>query len=179
MATRPDLRIGDADREAAAASMREHYAQGRLTLEEFNQRLDAVFAATTQSELSRVVSDLPHVITPSPALPVAAAGSYRERARREHQHGPRPRLRVLSAFVTVIIAWLVVVSLLLPDMRHFPLPGRLGILLAIFAVIRGLVRRIIGGRGRGRRCGFSRGGGGSRHTGWGSAGGGGPWQSGR
>jgi Domain of unknown function (DUF1707) len=49
MATGPDLRIGDADREAAAASLREHYAQGRLTLDEFNQRLDAVFAATTQS----------------------------------------------------------------------------------------------------------------------------------
>ncbi|HUA30142.1 MAG TPA: DUF1707 domain-containing protein, partial [Streptosporangiaceae bacterium] len=41
MATGPDLRIGDAEREAAAASLREHYAQGRLTLEEFNERLDA------------------------------------------------------------------------------------------------------------------------------------------
>jgi len=36
----------------AAARLREHYAQGRLTLEEFHQRLDAVFAATTQSQLS-------------------------------------------------------------------------------------------------------------------------------
>jgi hypothetical protein len=179
MAARPDLRIGDADREAAAASMREHYAQGRLTLEEFNQRLDAVFAATTQSELRRVISDLPHVATPSRALPVAAAGNYRERARREHRHGPRPRLRALSAFVTIIIAWLVVASLLLPDIRHFPLPGRLGILFAIFAVIRGLVRRIIGGRG-GRRCGYSRSGysRGGRDGGWGSAGSG-PWQGGR
>jgi Domain of unknown function (DUF1707) len=153
MATRPDLRIGDADREAAAAGLREHYAQGRLTLEEFNQRLDAAFAATTQSQLHRVISDLPHAVAPSPALPVAAARDYRERARREHQHGPRPRprMRTLSAFVTVIVAWLVVASLLLPELRGFPLPGRLGILLAVFAVIRGLVRRIIGG-GRGRRC---------------------------
>jgi len=36
----------------AAARLREHYAQGRLTLEEFHQRLDAVFAATTQSQFS-------------------------------------------------------------------------------------------------------------------------------
>jgi Domain of unknown function (DUF1707) len=42
MATRPDMRIGDADREATVASLREHYATGRLSLEEFNQRLDAV-----------------------------------------------------------------------------------------------------------------------------------------
>jgi hypothetical protein len=157
MTTRPDLRISDADREAAATSLREHYAQGRLTLEEFNQRLDAAFAAITQSQLHRVTGDLPHVAVPSPALPVAAAGGYRERARREHQHGPRPRLRVLSAFATVIVAWLVVAAVLLPQLRHFPLPGQLGILLAIFGVIRGLMRRILGG-GRGRRCGFSRGG---------------------
>ncbi|MGE5291249.1 MAG: DUF1707 SHOCT-like domain-containing protein [Micromonosporaceae bacterium] len=39
----------DADREAAAAHLREHFAQGRLASEEFNQRLDAVFTATTQS----------------------------------------------------------------------------------------------------------------------------------
>jgi hypothetical protein len=39
------------------------------------------------------------------------------------------------------------VLLILPDLR-FPLPGKLGIMIAVFAVIRGLVRRIIGGRGR-------------------------------
>ncbi len=176
MATRPDLRIGDADREAAAASLREHYAQGRLTLEEFNQRLDAAFAAITQSQLHRVTGDLPHVAAPSPALPVAAAGGYRERARREHRHGPRPRLRVLSAFATIIIAWLGVALLLLPELRGFPLPGRLGILLAVFALIRGLVRRILGAGRRGGRCGFSRG---SHHTGWGGATGGSPWHGGR
>jgi hypothetical protein len=173
MATRPDLRIGDADREAAAASLREHYAQGRLTLEEFNQRLDSVFAATTQSQLLRITGDLPHVAAPSPGLPVTTTGNYRERARREHGrarrehgHGPRSPLRVLSAFATVIIAWLAVVALLLPELRGFPLPGRLGILLAVFAVIRGLVRRIFGGGRRRGRCGFSRG---SSHGTWGSA----------
>ena len=176
MATGPDLRIGDADRDGAAASLREHYAQGRLTLEEFNQRIDAAFAAVTQSQLRRVISDLPHVAMPSPALPVASAGASRERARREHRRGPRPRLRVLSAFATLIVAWVLVVSLLLPDLRHFPLPGKLGILLAIFAMIRGLMRRILGGGrgGRGGRCGYSRGG---HYQGWGSSGGaGGPWR---
>jgi uncharacterized membrane protein YgcG len=175
MATGPDLRVGDADREAAAASLREHYAQGRLTLEEFNQRIDAAFAAVTQSQLHRVTRDLPHVAMPSPALPVATAGAYRERARREHPQGSRPRLRVLTAFATVIVAWLLVLSLLLPDLRHFPLPGKLGILLAIFAMVRGLMRRILGGgRGRGGRCGYS---GGGHHQGWGSSGGtSGPWR---
>ena len=73
MATGPDLRIGDADREAAATSLREHYAQGRLTLDEFNQRLDAVFAATTQSQLNQITRRSP---ARRPAAR-AAAGQHR------------------------------------------------------------------------------------------------------
>src|SRR5258708_33893083 len=95
MATRPDLRIGDADREAAAATLREHYAQGRLSLEEFNQRLDAVFASTTQSQLSHITRDLPHVPAPSAPLPVPV-GASRERDRREYpSRGPPPRRGLL------------------------------------------------------------------------------------
>jgi hypothetical protein len=55
----PDLRIGDADREAAAAALREHFAQGRLTLEELLARVEAVFTAATRSEISLVIGDLP------------------------------------------------------------------------------------------------------------------------
>jgi DNA-binding PadR family transcriptional regulator len=59
-----DLRIGDAEREATVAVLSEHFAQGRLTLEELDERLDAAFAATTQGQISRITWDLPHVITP-------------------------------------------------------------------------------------------------------------------
>ena len=34
------MRVGDAEREAAAAEVREHFASGRLTQDELNQRLD-------------------------------------------------------------------------------------------------------------------------------------------
>ena len=71
IATGPDLRIGDADREAVAASLRDNYEQGRLTLDEFNQRLDAVFKATTQRQLNQLTWDLPHASRPSAPLPVA------------------------------------------------------------------------------------------------------------
>lgn len=160
MATGPDLRIGDADREAAAAGLREHYAQGRLTLEEFNQRLDQTFAAITQSQLHRITRDLPHVSTPSAPLPAAAIRPHSERARREYRHGgngARPRRRALSTLIAVAATWAIMVMLVLPDLKHFPLPGKLGILLAIFAVIRGLLRRVMGGRGRFSSCGHSTG----------------------
>jgi len=55
----PGMRAGDADREAAAAALGEHFAQGRLTLHELNARLDATLTATTHGELSQVTRDLP------------------------------------------------------------------------------------------------------------------------
>ena len=90
MATGPDLRIADADREAAAASLREHYAQGRLTLGEFKQRLDAVFAATTQSQLSALTRDLPPAAAPSAPLSFTVTGAHRGRGRARRSTRLRP-----------------------------------------------------------------------------------------
>jgi hypothetical protein len=53
------LRIGDAERDAAAADLGEHYAAGRLSLDELNERLDAVFASKTFGQLTLVLADLP------------------------------------------------------------------------------------------------------------------------
>ena len=55
----PDVRVGDADRDAAAAALGEHFARGRLTLDELCVRLDATLTATTHGELSRAAQDLP------------------------------------------------------------------------------------------------------------------------
>jgi hypothetical protein len=166
MATGPDLRIGDAEREAAAASLREHYAQGRLTLEEFNERLDAVYKATTQSQLSLITRDLPHAAAPSAPLPVATIpGGGRERARGEYgPRGARVRLGLFPAIIAALATWLLIFEL---HLRAFPWPGKLAIFLAILAAIRGVLRRVFGigriGRGRVRvrrhgGCGRGRGG---------------------
>jgi len=53
------LRIGDAERDAAAADLGEHYAAGRLTIDELNERLDAVFSAKTLGQLTQIMADLP------------------------------------------------------------------------------------------------------------------------
>jgi hypothetical protein len=60
------VRAGDADRDAAAAALGEHFAQGRLTLDELNARLDATLTATTHGELSQAAWDLPD-LTVQPA----------------------------------------------------------------------------------------------------------------
>jgi hypothetical protein len=70
-----NVRVGDADREAVAAQLREHYADGRLTLEELNERIDQTFAAKTKADLNTVMQDLPHATTrPGPGLPSAGTG---------------------------------------------------------------------------------------------------------
>jgi uncharacterized protein DUF1707 len=53
------LRLSDAERETAIGDLREHVAQGRLTLEEFSERVDAALRARVVSDLEPVRSGLP------------------------------------------------------------------------------------------------------------------------
>jgi hypothetical protein len=52
-------RIGDADRDRAAEYLREHLAVGRLTQDEFDERLSAALQAKTAPELDPLFADLP------------------------------------------------------------------------------------------------------------------------
>jgi len=66
------LRIGDAERDAAAADLGEHYVAGRLTLDELHERLGAVFSAKTYGQLGRVMADLPYLRRPPGRAGLAA-----------------------------------------------------------------------------------------------------------
>jgi Domain of unknown function (DUF1707) len=54
-----EMRVSDADREAATAELREHFASGRLDSDELDQRLTAAFAAKTGGDLNALFTDLP------------------------------------------------------------------------------------------------------------------------
>ncbi len=56
-----DLRIGDAERDAAMAQLREHFADGRLTLDELTERIDGALAAKTQRHIDTLMADLPRL----------------------------------------------------------------------------------------------------------------------
>jgi hypothetical protein len=53
------LRAADRDRDEVAEILREQYAQGRLTLEEFGERSAAAVSARTMGELRALTADLP------------------------------------------------------------------------------------------------------------------------
>jgi len=66
------MRASDADRERVANVLREAAGDGRLTMDELDERLDAVYAAKTYAELEPITHDLPdsgatHGPAPSPA----------------------------------------------------------------------------------------------------------------
>lgn len=77
----PGIRVGDADRDAAAAALGEHFAQGRLTLGELEARLAAALTATTHGELSQAARDLPDLTV----LPARASHRRGKRARPGHK----------------------------------------------------------------------------------------------
>ena len=54
-----DPRIADTDRDRVVAVLRLHCTEGRITLDEFSDRVGDVYNARTQSELDAVVADLP------------------------------------------------------------------------------------------------------------------------
>jgi len=59
MPQNPEMRASDRDRDQYAELLRENYAQGRLTQEELNERLDAVYETRTVGGLQQLTADLP------------------------------------------------------------------------------------------------------------------------
>lgn len=80
MTNQADLRAGDEDRDRTAAVLREAYAQGRLSHEEFQSRIDQAHQARTYGELAALTADLPTAATPTPA--VAQGAPEPDEARR-------------------------------------------------------------------------------------------------
>jgi hypothetical protein len=83
----PEARIADADRDQVVAQLRLHCTEGRITLDEFSDRVGLVYNAHTFVELDHVVHDLPvpwstpPVTSVSSASPAAAASRARRAVR--------------------------------------------------------------------------------------------------
>jgi hypothetical protein len=74
------LRASDRDRDRTAEILREAAGEGRLGMDELDDRLNAVYAAKTYADLEPVIRDLPHSETaPIPAPVVPAVGNAADR----------------------------------------------------------------------------------------------------
>ncbi|MFC8669149.1 DUF1707 domain-containing protein, partial [Streptomyces sp. NPDC057199] len=78
----PELRASDADREQVAEVLRDALAEGRLDMEEFEERLEATYKARTYKDLAPITRDLPApgVTPPAPTVSMvkqpAGAGGW-------------------------------------------------------------------------------------------------------
>jgi hypothetical protein len=102
---RPDLRVSDRDRQAAAERLRLAMGEGRLDLVEYDDRLARAYAAVTYADLEPLFTDLP----PASAMaePVAAPAPVLRSAAR-----PVPSAaRLPTALKVLWTVWVAVVSI--------------------------------------------------------------------
>ena len=80
------LRASDTDRDRAVAQLRQHLADGRITFEEFSERLDEAYEARTTADIQQALRELPHVRLAEPQPPAprrpGGAGGRRDRELR-------------------------------------------------------------------------------------------------
>ncbi|AYA27196.1 protein of unknown function [Rhodococcus rhodochrous J3] len=123
MADRPDIRIGTAEREEAVALLGEHFAAGRLSLAEFDERVALATQATVRGDLIPLFADLP-------SAPAAMATT-----------GPRDLVEQLLTLVPFILVALLVIVVF----RH---PIALLIAFGVLFVVGRRAYRLLGeGRG--------------------------------
>jgi hypothetical protein len=107
----PELRISDVDRDAAVTALGEHYASGRLTKDEYDERAAQAYAARTASALRPLFADLPEPHPPTIARPTAQRA-----ARTAYQRtpqvtaSPRPGFRVPVLPLLLVLIGIAIVA---------------------------------------------------------------------
>lgn len=91
----PRMRAGDRDRQGVVERLGRHFGEGRLTVEEFDERVVRAHASVFLDELPPLTADLPADTPPQ------------HRPARRRPAGPPPAFVVLIA---VLLAWSMVAA---------------------------------------------------------------------
>ena len=117
----PDLRVSDAERDAVADELGQHFQDGRLDQAELDERVTAAMAAKTVGDLQVLLTDLPQAKSGQPGW--AASEPDRANAPAAGTSRSRPpaltcgRPRVLT-LLPMLAAVLVIGGLLTGGWRH-------------------------------------------------------------
>ena len=76
-------RVADADRDRTVTQLREHVVEGRLTLDEFSERVGSALQARTRGDLQAVMANLPAARRADERLPEPGTGSSK---KQRHWH---------------------------------------------------------------------------------------------
>jgi hypothetical protein len=110
------LRVSDAERQAVADRLAEHYADGRLDQAEFDERIGRAMSAKTRADLNGLFDDLPDTSGPSQAGAQGAQGAQGVQGPPAMPVSPRRRHRhpVLLVVLAVIVAMAVIHAVAVP-----------------------------------------------------------------
>jgi len=102
------IRISDADRDRAAAWLREHFTAGRLSPDELDERIAAALTATTAGDVRRIMADLPDPVPAPSQTRQSAPGASRPAAvfRRRPRTLPLAVFALTAALVIPGAGWL-------------------------------------------------------------------------
>lgn len=92
------MRVSDAERQAVADRLAEHFSAGRLDQAEFDERVGRAMSATTRGDLDGLFDDLPDTGAPAAAGQGSPQGSPPGFRRRRHRHP------VLLAALVILVA---------------------------------------------------------------------------
>jgi hypothetical protein len=123
--------VGDADRERTVAELREHFASGRLTLDEFSTRTERALAARSRPELRAALAGL--AATPDQLL---------ERGRAVASVFGRFAALLVFTTAYVIFSLVLVLVLALTLLLHGASPVALLAILAVWLVPTYLLSRL-------------------------------------
>jgi Domain of unknown function (DUF1707) len=105
-AANASMRASDADREAVRTVLADAYADGRLTREEYDDRLNTLFASRTLGELPPLVNDLEPLAAPAPA-PLPAAELRQRGARKWRKDVEESFGAFLVPSIICVVIWAV------------------------------------------------------------------------
>jgi hypothetical protein len=138
MATDDTIRASDVDREAVVATLREAYTAGRLTLDEFDERMAAAYAGKTWGDLRELTADLPVQPVLGADLPdrqPSTAAALPPRALRpETEPGQEPRPPVGTPRRSPVAILIPVAVWTLLVVHGSVGPGVVFLLIAVFAL---------------------------------------------
>jgi hypothetical protein len=124
-----DLRASDADRERVVSRLREHAAEGRLTMDEFEDRMRQAYEARTYGELATLTRDLPVDL----GAPTSGYVDLGEKTPDRRSFARRSHVRSWSSIATLVLVWWVGLHIIAGIHASWPLWIIVGAALVLFA----------------------------------------------
>jgi hypothetical protein len=114
-----ELRPSDADRERVVRDLTKHCGDGRLTLDELEERIAEAYAAATVADLEHAVRELPRSMPARVAPSAPAVKRSAAPVRTSTSTGAEIALKVHLAVYLSVIAFLVLIWFLTSPFGYF------------------------------------------------------------